>query len=141
MSETPTQHNAKIIGEFRAHQGRVGGTWEEIPLLLLHHTGEKSGVSPVNPVAYLPHDPGYLIWAANGGAPNNPDWYYNLNAQPDTRMRSAPRRSTSWPRRRQARSVSASSQVQPDATPQLAEAARKTDRVIPMIVLTPRGRA
>ena len=52
--------------------------WEEIPLLLLHHTGAKSGVSRVNPVAYLPNDPGYLpndpgylIWAANGGAPNN----------------------------------------------------------------------
>ncbi len=54
MSETRTQYNAEIIGEFRANQGRVGGAWEAIPLLLLHHTGAKSGVSRVNPVAYLP---------------------------------------------------------------------------------------
>ena len=33
MPETATQYKAKIIGEFRADQGRVGGTWEEIPLL------------------------------------------------------------------------------------------------------------
>ena len=84
MSETRTQYNAKIIAEFRTNQGRIGGTWEEIPLLLLHHTGAKSGTSRVNPVAYLPNAPGYLIWAANGGAPNNPDWYHNLNAQPNT---------------------------------------------------------
>lgn len=72
MSEASTQYNATIISEFRANEGRVGGTWEDIPLLLLHHTGAKSGVSRVNPVAYLSSDADYLIWAANGGAPNNP---------------------------------------------------------------------
>ena len=86
MSETPSEYNAKIIGEFRANEGRVGAMWEETPLLLLQHTGAKSGVNRVNPVAYLPNDPGYLIWAANGGAPNDPDWYHNLKAQPNTRI-------------------------------------------------------
>lgn len=86
MSETPSDYNAKIIGEFRANEGRVGGMWEEIPLLVLHHTGAQSGVSRVNPVAYLPNDPGYLIWAANGGASSNPNWYHNLKAQPNTRI-------------------------------------------------------
>ena len=67
--DTPARYNAKIIAEFRANRGHVGGMWEETPLLLLHHTGAKSGQSRVNPVAYLPIAERYLIWAANGGAP------------------------------------------------------------------------
>ena len=86
MSETPAEYNAKIIAEFRAHKGRVGGMWEGTPLLLLHHAGAKSGVSRVNPVAYLPDDRRYLIWAANGGAPSDPDWYHNLKAHPNLRV-------------------------------------------------------
>jgi hypothetical protein len=69
LADITEEYNAKIIAEFRANSGRVGGTWEGTPLLLLHHTGAKSGASRVNPVAYLPDDERYLIWAANGGAP------------------------------------------------------------------------
>jgi deazaflavin-dependent oxidoreductase (nitroreductase family) len=141
MPETPTQYNAKIIDEFRANQGRVGGTWAEIPLLLLHHNGAKSGVSRVNPVAYLPNDPGYLIWAANGGAPNNPDWYHNLKAQPNTRIEVGTEtidvvaeEATGEERERLfARAA--------ERYPQLADTSRKTHRAIPMIVLTPRASA
>ena len=86
MAETAAEYNAKVIAEFRANSGRVGDMWEDIPLLLLHHTGAKSGMSRVNPVAYLPDDAGYLIWAANGGAPKNPAWYQNLMTHPITRI-------------------------------------------------------
>lgn len=85
MSTSSADYNAQIIDEFRANNGHVGGMWEGTPLLLLHHTGTKSGVSRLNPVAYLPDDRRYLIWAGNGGAPNNPDWYHNLMAHPNTR--------------------------------------------------------
>src|SRR5579859_7517291 len=86
MTEINEEYNARIIAEFRANSGRVGGVWEETPLLLLHHTGARSGVSRVNPVAYLPEGAGYLIWAANGGAPKNPAWYQNLKSHPKTRI-------------------------------------------------------
>ena len=133
--------NDKIIGEFRANQGHVGGTWEEIPLLLLHHTGAKSGVSRVNPVAYLPDESGYLIWAANGGAPNNLDWYHNLIAQPNPRIEVGSETidvvaEEATGERRERLFTTATGHY-----PQLADAASKTDRVIPMIVLTPRGSA
>ena len=67
-------------------QGRVGGPWESIPLLLLHHTGAKSARAHVNPVAYLPDDSRYFVWAANGGAPNHPAWYHNLKTHPATEI-------------------------------------------------------
>jgi hypothetical protein len=72
MAEITPAYNAKIIAEFRSTRGRVGGTSEETPLLVLHHTDAKSGVSRVNPVAHLPDGSRYLIWAANEGAPKPP---------------------------------------------------------------------
>jgi deazaflavin-dependent oxidoreductase (nitroreductase family) len=139
MSETPAEYNAKIIAEFRANEGRVGGMWEGTPLLLLHHTGAKSGVSRVNPVAYLPDDGRYLLWAANGGAPSNPEWYHNLMAHPNTRIEVGSEtidvgaeEATGAERERLFAKAA-------ERYPQLADVARKTNRVIPVIVLTPRG--
>jgi deazaflavin-dependent oxidoreductase (nitroreductase family) len=75
--------NEKIIAEFRANEGRVGGQFEGAPIVLMHHRGRKSGREYVNPAMYLPEgdseDPIY-VFASQGGAPSNPDWYYNLTA-------------------------------------------------------------
>ena len=75
--------NSKTIEEFRANEGRVGGTFEGAPLVLLHHRGRKSGQEYVTPVMYLPNDadPNVIyVFATRGGTPVNPDWYYNLTA-------------------------------------------------------------
>jgi deazaflavin-dependent oxidoreductase (nitroreductase family) len=141
MSETPAEYNAKIIREFRANQGHVAGMWEETPLLLLHHTGAKSDASHVNPVAYLPDDRGYLIWAANGGAPHNPSWYHNLKAHPNTRIEVGSE--TIDVVAEEASGAERDRLFTRAATryPQLHDLAHKTDRVIPMILLTPRRSA
>jgi deazaflavin-dependent oxidoreductase (nitroreductase family) len=75
--------NAEIIEEFRANEGRVGGRFASIPILLLHHTGAKSGTVRVNPLAYQTDDDRLVIFASKGGAPTNPDWYHNLRANPE----------------------------------------------------------
>ena len=75
--------NATTIEEFRANEGRVGGTFEGAPLVLLHHRGRKSGQDYVTPVMYLPHhdDENVIyVFATRGGTPVNPDWYFNLTA-------------------------------------------------------------
>ena len=137
--DTRAQYNAKIIAEFRANQGHVGGMWEETPLLLLHHTGAKSSQSRMNPVAYLPIAERYLIWAANGGAPNNPDWYRNLKAHPKTSIEvgnetiDVVANETTGAERERLWATAT------ERYPELNEAARKTPRLIPMIVLTPSG--
>jgi deazaflavin-dependent oxidoreductase (nitroreductase family) len=74
--------NAKIIEEFRANAGKVGGPFEGAPLLLLHTTGAKSGRGHVTPMMYRSVDGGYAVFASKGGAPTNPDWYHNLVANP-----------------------------------------------------------
>ena len=53
-------------------------------MLLLHHKGAKTGTERVNPLAYRTVGDSMAIFASKGGAPTNPDWYYNLRAHPET---------------------------------------------------------
>ena len=75
--------NDKVIEEFRANEGRVGGNFEGAPLLLLHSTGAKSGETRVHPMMYQAVDGGYAVFASKAGADSNPDWFYNLKAHPE----------------------------------------------------------
>jgi deazaflavin-dependent oxidoreductase (nitroreductase family) len=82
MSEA-NEFNQRIVEEFRANDGKVGGPFDGLPLVLLHHTGAKTGVERVNPLAYQRiGDDSVAIFASKGGALTNPDWYHNLVANP-----------------------------------------------------------
>ncbi|HEY2792275.1 MAG TPA: nitroreductase family deazaflavin-dependent oxidoreductase [Micromonosporaceae bacterium] len=74
--------NQKIIDEFRANDGRVGGNFEGAPLLLLHTTGARSGAERVNPMMYLPEGDTLYVFASFAGRPENPAWFHNLVANP-----------------------------------------------------------
>jgi deazaflavin-dependent oxidoreductase (nitroreductase family) len=137
MSTSPADFNAQIIDEFHANAGRVGGMFDGMPLLLLHHKGAKSGKERINPLAYLTDDGRYVIFASKGGAPTNPDWYHNLKANPDTEIEVGTNtigvtasEATGEERERLFRSQS-------ERVPQFAEYEKKTEREIPVIVLTP----
>jgi deazaflavin-dependent oxidoreductase (nitroreductase family) len=76
--------NEKIIEEFRANEGRVGGPFEGAPMILIHHIGARSGTERVTPLVYFPEDDGRMVViASKAGAPTNPDWYHNLRANPE----------------------------------------------------------
>ena len=77
--------NSKIIEEFRANGGKVGGNFTGAPILLLHTTGAKTGLERVHPMMYRKVDGGYAVFASKAGAPTNPDWYHNLVANPHVR--------------------------------------------------------
>jgi deazaflavin-dependent oxidoreductase (nitroreductase family) len=81
-SSGPNDWNQKIIEEFRANAGKVGGYFEGAPMILIHHIGARSGTERVNPLTYLPDGEDMVIAATKGGAPTNPDWYYNLKGHP-----------------------------------------------------------
>ncbi|WP_155368105.1 nitroreductase/quinone reductase family protein [Catellatospora vulcania] len=75
--------NTKVIEEFRANEGRVGGHFAGAPLVLVHSRGRRSGRELVNPMMYLANetDDGVIyVFASKAGAPDNPDWYYNLTS-------------------------------------------------------------
>ena len=77
----PLDWNAKTIAEFRANEGRVGGTFEGAPIVLVHHRGRKSRLEYVTPDETEPDI--IYVFATKAGAPTNPDWYQNLTAAGD----------------------------------------------------------
>jgi deazaflavin-dependent oxidoreductase (nitroreductase family) len=139
MSTSPNDFNAQIIEEFRANDGRVGGMFEGTTLLLLHHVGARTGTNRINPLAYDRDGDRYVIFASKAGAPTNPDWYHNLKAHPDVSVEVGTdtigvvaTEATGDERDRLFRH-------QAERSPSFAEYEAKTDRVIPVIVLTPTG--
>jgi len=79
----PTEHNRRVIEEFRANGGRVGGYYEGRSMVILHTIGAKSGIERENPLMALPDGDALVVFASQGGAPTHPDWYRNLRANPD----------------------------------------------------------
>ena len=85
-------YNARIVEEFRANGGRVGGPWAGTTIILIHHIGAKSGIERVLPLGCSPRGEGrFAIVASNGGSPTHPDWYYNLKANPRIKVEVGPR--------------------------------------------------
>ncbi len=75
--------NARVIDEFRANGGRVGGQFEGANMILVHNFGAKSGTERVSPMVYFPDGDRFLIIASAAGSPKNPDWYHNLKSHPE----------------------------------------------------------
>lgn len=137
MSTSSEDMNAKVVTEFRANGGTVGGPFEHMSLLLLHHTGARSGKPYVLPLAYLADDDRYALFASKAGAPENPAWYHNLKAHPRVQVEVGTEtldvvaeEATGAERDRLFR-------AQAEHSPQFEGYQRKTERVIPVVVLTP----
>ena len=134
--------NDKVIAEFRDHGGKVGGNFAGAPLLLLHTTGAKSGETRVNPMMYQAVDGGWAVFASYAGLDVNPAWFHNLKAHPDVaievgaegevetidvhgKVLTPDERDPVW-------------EEQKRRYPGFAQYEQKTDRVIPVVLLTRR---
>lgn len=81
-AKATTPYNAKVVEEFRANGGKVGGGFAKSQVLLLHTTGAKSGQPRLTPLVYLTDGDRLVVIASKGGAATNPAWYHNLVANP-----------------------------------------------------------
>jgi F420H(2)-dependent quinone reductase len=80
-------------GLYRATGGRVGGSVPGLPsLLLLEHTGARSGTRRTTPLVYMPDGERMIVVPSKGGHPRNPGWLHNLRANPDTEVQIGSRR-------------------------------------------------
>lgn len=131
-------YNQRIIDEFRANHGKPPSWTGPSRLLLLHHRGARSGQERVNPVAYLEDDGRYAIFASKAGAPTNPGWYHNLRAHPETTIEVGGDTVAVTAEEASSQERERLFAAQVERSPQFAEYQQKTERVIPVIVLTPR---
>jgi deazaflavin-dependent oxidoreductase (nitroreductase family) len=130
--------NRGVIEEFRANDGRVRAFARQ-PLLLLTHTGAKTGTRRTNPLAYFRDGDRYVVVASKGGAPTNPDWYHNLLANPRATIEVGAEELevTAEPARPEERERLWA--MITEENPAFKQYEKKTPRTIPLAILTPRG--
>jgi deazaflavin-dependent oxidoreductase (nitroreductase family) len=129
--------NAKIIEEFRANDGKLGGMFEGADVLLLHHRGSTTGIERVNPLGYQRVGSAYAVFGSNSGKTSHPAWLHNVRAHPrttaeigaetievDARVAEGDERLEIWER-------------QKANIPQFAEYEQTANRDIPVVILVP----
>jgi deazaflavin-dependent oxidoreductase (nitroreductase family) len=79
------------VALFRLTGGRIGSTWRvsagwrrPVPILLLEHVGRTSGKRFTAPLVYLADGPDLVVVASQGGLPQHPQWFRNLQVHPET---------------------------------------------------------
>ena len=129
------------IAAYRLTGGRIGGTFRGVQTLLLDHVGRRSGKQRTNPLLYITDGDDLVIVASRGGSHRHPAWWLNLRDSPRTtvqvgaerrevvaREAGDDERARLWPRL-------------VEAWPDYAAYQRRTERRIPVIVLSPAGAA
>lgn len=127
--------NMAVVEEYRSTGGQLSGQMAAFKVVLVHHKGAKSGIERVNPLAYLEAGDDIAVFATNGGRNTNPDWYYNLVANPGTfvelgtetfpvraRVATGQERAEIW-------------EAQKVGSPMFAEFEKTTPREIPVVIL------
>jgi deazaflavin-dependent oxidoreductase (nitroreductase family) len=125
------------ITVYRLSHGRIAGTRNGAPVLLLHHTGRKSGNHRVSPLIYIVDGDDLVVVGSKGGSHKHPAWFLNLREMPETevevggekrrvkvRVASPEEKERLWPR---------AVEVYAD----YADYQRRTDRDIPLVILSP----
>ena len=133
------------VAVYRLTRGRIGGTWrigaglhKPVPICLLEHRGRKTGKLRTTPLVYLEDGDRVIVVASQAGRPEHPMWYLNLLANPDVTVQVGRER-----RPMRARVAEGAERAElwtrlVDLYADYDSYQSWTDRVIPVVVLTPR---
>jgi deazaflavin-dependent oxidoreductase (nitroreductase family) len=140
------QPDVTLLGEqhvqrYEETDGEVGYIWNGVPILLLTTTGRRSGASRTTPLIHGRGGDDYLVVASMGGAPRHPYWYENLLAEPSARIQVLAEHFDVTARTASDLEKPGLWQVMSDLWPNYDVYQSRTDRVIPVVVLTPSARA
>jgi deazaflavin-dependent oxidoreductase (nitroreductase family) len=127
--------NRGVIDEFRANGGKVGGPFEGAPMILVTHTGAKSGKQYTSPLVYSLDGDNPVIIASKGGAPDDPQWFRNLLANPDVTVEIGSEQFAGRARVAEGKERDRLYAAQAALMPNFAEYAANTTRVIPVVVI------
>lgn len=131
----PNEFNRGVIAEFRANEGKVGGPFQGAPMILVTHKGAKSGKEYTTPLVYSKDGDAVVIIASKAGAPDDPQWYRNMVANPDVTVEIGTETYAARARVAEGAERDRLYAAQAAMMPNFDEYAAKTSRVIPVIVL------
>ncbi|GAA1011194.1 nitroreductase [Acrocarpospora pleiomorpha] len=126
---------AQHIERYLATDGQEGHDWQGTTAALLTTKGRRTGKQHTTPLIYQQYGDTYLVVASKGGAPQPPEWFLNLEANPEVEFQV-------WGERFKARARTATAAEKPDmwrvmaaAWPAYDDYQKKTSREIPVVVL------
>jgi len=125
------------VRRYRETNGEVGYIWNGVPTLLLTTIGRRTGEARTTPLIFGRDQEDYLVVASMGGAPTHPNWYRNLLAQPSADIQVRADRISVTARTAGEAEKPRLWKIVTDAWPNYDVYQSRTDRVIPVVVLTP----
>ena len=135
----------QLLGEehvrrYQETDGEVGYIWNGVPILLLSTTGRKSGERRTTPLIFGRDGDDYLVVASMGGAPMHPNWYRNLLADPQALIQVRAEHLEVTARTAGAEEKPRLWKIVVEQWPNYDVYQTRTDRVIPLVVLSPARR-
>ena len=130
---------ADHVKRYRETDGEVGYIWNGVTALLLTTTGRKSGEPRTSALIFGRDGEDYLIIASQGGAPTHPNWYHNIQDHPDCEIQVRAEHIPVTARTATAEEKPRLWKIMADAWPNYDTYQTRTDRDIPLVVLTRRG--
>jgi F420H(2)-dependent quinone reductase len=125
------------VAAYRLSHGKLGGEYRGAPVLLLHHTGRKSGKQRVSPLLYLSDGDDLVVVGSKGGSHKHPAWFVNLREMPETTVEVAGEK-------RRVKVHVATSEQREELWPRVVELysdyadyQARTEREIPLVILSP----
>ena len=137
-----TQPDITLLGEdhvraYRESGGEAGYIWNGVPTLLLTVTGRRTGRELTSPLIFARDGDDYLVVASMGGAPKHPMWYLNLQANPQAKIQVRADEMAVTARTATADEKARLWQIVTEVWPNYDVYQSRTDRDIPVVVLTP----
>jgi deazaflavin-dependent oxidoreductase (nitroreductase family) len=123
------------VDRYQETDGAEGHDWQGTTVLLLTTTGRRSGKARTTPLIYQESDGDPVIVASLGGAPKHPNWYHNLQADPEVQVQIRGEKFTARARTATAEEKPALWKLMAAAWPAYDEYQTKTDREIPVVIL------
>ncbi|NYI66678.1 nitroreductase family deazaflavin-dependent oxidoreductase [Spelaeicoccus albus] len=133
---SPSKRARDQVEIYESSGGTEGTTMSGMPVIILTTVGAKTGKIRKTPLMRVEHEGEYAVVASMGGAPKHPVWYFNVKADPQVELQD---KADKW--KMTAREVTGAErdewwQRAVDAFPPYADYQEKTDRKIPVFVLT-----
>jgi F420H(2)-dependent quinone reductase len=136
---SPAQWVRDQVELYESSGGTEGTSLRGLPVVVLTTLGASSGKIRKSPLMRVEHDGEYAIVASQGGAPEHPSWYWNVVKHPQVELQDGPVRQDMVAREVTGDEKKVWWERAVEAFPDYADYQTKTDRQIPVFVLSPVG--